>query len=1017
MKISLSTGKILQGVFLRSGATGITLFSEQDRMKIRLFFLVILIAGCGDNKTSLDTGSGGGYSYEYVKGDPLGVRIYTLPNGLKVYLSRNLTEPKIATQIAVRAGGKNDPSHATGLAHYLEHIMFKGTADFGTTDWEREKVLLDSIEGLFEQYRGTTDTLKRKALFRNIDAVSAAASRLAIANEYDKIVSTLGANGTNAYTTEDQTVYVNTIPSNQLENWIRLESNRFRMIVPRLFHTELEAVYEEKNISMDEDYSKSYDALNAALFPGHPYGTQTVIGTIEHLKNPSITEIKKFFTTWYRPNNVAICMSGDLDFEKTIALIDRYFGTWKPNQALPKWQPTDLPPITAPVVKEVVGPDADWVTIGYRFPASKADEFPLLQLCDMILSNSQAGIIDMNLKQKQLVLEPISYVNGMTDHSMHVFTGRPRAGQKLEEVRALLLAQVDSLKAGKFEDWLIDAVVNDFRKSRLNGSQYNESRINDMTNAFIKGIPWDQFTSNIDQMAGYTREDIIRFANEHYRDNHVTVYKRNGTGPKPVKIPKPQITAVELNKESVSPFHDSIRTARVEPIEPSFLDFSKDINRSSMNGGIEVISTPNTENELYTLLYVSETGSGTDPRINLAFDYLQYLGTSKHPADWYKREFYRLGINFGVYGGTDQTTIYVAGLSATMEEGLKLFEELIADPRPDKVALQRLVDGVLKQREDAKKDKFMILWNGLVNYGLYGPDSPSTNLLTNDQLKALRPEELTQIIRDLNKVRHRVRYYGPMQPAQVVTVLNHTHRIPEQLADPLPPRKFTMKDVNESAVYWADYDMVQTEIIFVSPGTLFDPAREAEAQLFNEYFGGNMSSPVFQEMRERRALAYSAYAGYATAMEKARRDHLFAYVGTQADKQAEAMNAMMGLMNEFPRSDAGFEVARNSLINRMASTRQVRQGILSAYDRMIKMGIDHDIRKDVYEGALRLTINDIANFHQRMVSGKKFNVLVLGDKDRIDFRALSTYGKVRKLELDELFGFVRKTPVSAPVNP
>ena len=1016
MKHPISTVRALAAAFMSSFVVMLRSTAGKTADPIGLLFILVLLVACNDSEKTISTGSGGGYAFEYVKGDPLGVRIYTLENGLKVYLSRNLTEPKIETQIAVRAGGKNDPAHATGLAHYLEHIMFKGTDAFGTTDWNQERVLLDSIEGLFEAYRKTEDSLRRKAIFRTIDAVSATASTLAIANEYDKIVATLGASGTNAFTTEDQTVYINNIPSNQVENWLRVESNRFRMIVPRLFHTELEAVYEEKNISMDNDYSKTYDALFAALFPGHPYGTQTVIGTIDHLKNPSITEIKNFFKTWYVPNNVAICMSGDLDFDKTIALIDRYFGQWKPNPSLPKWKPADLPELQSPIVREVVGPDADWVVIGYRFAARNSREFTLLKLCDMILSNYQAGIIDINLKQKQLVLEPMSYTNGMADHSLHLLTARPRAGQRLEEVREMLLAQVDSLKAGKFEDWLIDAVVNDLRKSQLNAAQYNGNRVSDMSTAFTMGIPWNEQTAYLDLMGTFSREDITRFANAHYKDNHVTIYKRNGTAPRSPKIPKPAITAVELNKESVSPLHDSIRRATVEPIKPQFLDFSRDIQRSSMNGGLEVISTPNTENELYTLRYVTEAGSGTDPRIGLAFNYLQYLGTSEHPAEWYKREFYRLGFSFGVFGGTDQTIVYVSGLSDKMEQGLKLFESLIADPVPDPQALSLLIDGVLKQREDTKKDKMSILWSGLIQYGLYGPSSPGSNVLTNDQLKALRPEELTGIIRGLNKVRHRVEYYGPMPPTQLTTVLNHTHRLPEQLEAPAPPRSFTMVDVVEPAVYWADYDMVQSEIVFVSPGSEFDPVREPEAQLFNEYFGGNMSSPVFQELRERRALAYSAYAGYSTAREKRKRDYLFAYVGTQADKQSEAMNAMMGLMNEFPRSEAGFEVARNSLLNRMASSRQVRQEILSAWNSMNRMGIDHDIRKDIYNGVRHLTLDDMANFHQRLVSGKKFNVLVLGNKDRIDLRSLARYGKVRQVGLDELFGFQRATGAKPASN-
>jgi predicted Zn-dependent peptidase len=324
----------------------------------------------------------------------------------------------------VKAGGKNDPATNTGLAHYLEHIMFKGTADFGTLDWKKESVYLDSVEHMFTHYGTLKDSIERVKYYKLIDQVSNEASKYAIANEYDKMVSELGARGTNAYTSEDRTVYINDIPANQLENWLQLEGNRFQKIVPRLFHTELEAVYEEKNRSLDNDYWKTFETLYSAIFTKHPYGTQTVIGTIDHLKNPSITEIKNYFDTYYRPNNVAICLSGDLDYDKTIALIDKSFGNWKPNEQLPTWSKVDEDPIASPIAKEVYGPDAEWINIGFRFNGRNSEDYKLLTLTDMILSNSQAGVIDINLKQKQKVIEPSTYVDQLNDYAIHTFSGR-----------------------------------------------------------------------------------------------------------------------------------------------------------------------------------------------------------------------------------------------------------------------------------------------------------------------------------------------------------------------------------------------------------------------------------------------------------------------------------------------------------------------------------------------------------------------------------------------------------------
>ena len=280
-------------------------------------FLALVMSSCSSQKK---------YSYETVPNDPLKARIYTLDNGLKVYLTVNKETPRIQTFIAVRVGGKNDPAETTGLAHYFEHLMFKGTDKYGTQDYAAEKPLLDQIEQQFEIYRQTTDEAERKAIYHTIDSLSYEASKYAIPNEYDKLMAAIGSSGSNAYTWYDQTVYQEDIPSNQIENWAKIQADRFENNVIRGFHTELEAVYEEKNMSLTRDNSKVQEAIFSSLFPKHPYGTQTVLGTQENLKNPSITNIKNYYKQWYVPNNMAICMSGDLDPDETIALIDKYFG-------------------------------------------------------------------------------------------------------------------------------------------------------------------------------------------------------------------------------------------------------------------------------------------------------------------------------------------------------------------------------------------------------------------------------------------------------------------------------------------------------------------------------------------------------------------------------------------------------------------------------------------------------------------------------------------------------------------
>lgn len=975
-------------------------------LRLTSIILILCFSSCQkESKYELKSDEKNGYAFEYVTNDPLNVRIYTLKNGLKVYLSQYKNEPRVQTQIAVKAGGKYDPSGNTGLAHYLEHIMFKGTGDFGTLNWQKESVLLDSIERMFTHYGTLTDTAERTAYYKLVDKVSNEASKFAIPNEYDKMVSELGARGTNAYTTEDRTVYINDIPANQLESWLQVESNRFRTIVPRLFHTELEAVYEEKNRSLDNDYWKSHEALSKAIFPKHPYGTQTVIGTIDHLKNPSITEIKKYFNVYYRPNNVAICLSGDLDYDKTIALIDKHFGDWKPNEQLPAWKDVAEDPITEPVLKEVYGPDAEWVNLGFRFKGRSSTDFQMLTLADMILTNSQAGLIDINLKQQQKVLEPYSYVNSMNDYSIHVLGARPREGQTLDDVKDLLLEQIELLKKGEFEDWLIEATINDLKKNKLRGSEQNWSRSNDLVMAFTNNIPWNKFVSEVDELRKFTKEDIVKFANDNFKNNYVAVYKRTGKDTNSQKVIKPRISRVTLNKENQSPFHEAVLKNKVEKLQPVFLDYNKDLEKLTMNKGLEILYTPNKENDLFYLYFLTDAGTNNDPKLKIAVEYLEYVGTDEMSAEDMKKEFYKLGCDFNVYAAEDQTYVYLTGLNENMEKALQLFEKLLANPKADDEALKKMIDGVFKKREDIKKDKGAIMFQGLISYGLYGASSPFTNVLSNKELREVKAEELVEIIRNFSKTDHRVLYYGPQKSDQLVSLLNQYHTLPEQLK-PVPDEKvYEMKDVTDASVYWANYDMVQEEIMFLTKGDVFDKTRIPISRVFNEYFGGSMSSPVFQELREAQGLAYSAFAYYGTPAKPTDNDFFYAYVGTQADKQPEAMEAMQKLLMEFPKSENGFEVARKSILNQIESERITKAGILFNYESARKRGVDYDLRKDIYDKTQKFTLNDVSKFQQDYIKGRNFNVVLIGSKDKINFKALQRYGVVRELTLDEIFGY------------
>ncbi|WP_114781859.1 M16 family metallopeptidase [Botryobacter ruber] len=940
------------------------------------------------------------YTYETVPNDPLNARIYTLDNGLKVYLTDYEDAPRIQTYIAVRAGSKNDPATATGLAHYLEHMVFKGTTELGTQDWQKEKAELDKIEALYEKHRNTTDPALRKKIYHQIDSISGVAATNAVANEYDKILSAVGAKGTNAYTWVDQTVYVNDIPSNQLEGWVALEADRFREMVPRLFHTELEAVYEEKNRTLDSDARKVAEVINAALFPTHQYGTQTTIGTIEHLKNPSITEIKNYFDRYYVPNNMAIAMSGDIDFEETIRLIDAHWGKMQ-TKSVPDFQVAQEHPIQQPIVKEVLGPDAENVSIAFRTPGINTREALVVEMISNILYNGKAGLIDLNLNQQQKVLQSYAYDTPMKDYGTFRMTGMPRQGQTLDQVRDLLLAQLELVKKGQFEDDLLQAIVNNDKINTMKAYENNSNRADAFVTAFIYEMPWQKFVNRRDEFAGITKQEVMEVANKYFSNNYVLVYKRTGQDPNAQKVEKPAITPVAVNRDVQSDYYKEFMAREVKPLQPVFLDYTKDITEAKLKQDIPLLYTRNKDNALFQLYYILDMGSNNDPKLGMAVNYLKYLGNNKYTAEELQKEFYKLGTSFSVFTSGDQVYVSLTGLDENFDKSLALFESVLANPKPDQQALKDMVDGILKARQDAKKNKGVILQQAMVNYAKYGPKNPFTTILTEKQLKAVKPQELVNIIKSIPTYEHRVLYYGPRETDKLIATLNAGHQVPAQLK-PVPAEKvFPELDIKGNTVYWTNYDMVQAEMLFLSKSVPYNKDIIPVVRLYNEYMGGI----VFQELRESKALAYSTFSYYSPASKKERANYLLSYIGAQADKLSEAMAGMQTLLTDMPLADANFENARASLRNSISTERITKANVLFDYERAKKLGLNYDIRQDVYQSANSMTFDQMQVFQQEYVKGQPQAILVIGSKDKLNFKELAKYGKVKELKLEEIFGY------------
>lgn len=969
-------------------------------LQFLLLFLVVNLFA--QSKFEWKTETEGGYTYKYVSNDPMKARFYTLKNGLTVILSPTPKDPRIQAYVAVKAGSKTDPATNTGLAHYLEHMLFKGTDKYGTLDWTDEKPQLDKIDALYETYNKTTDEAARKAIYKKIDSVSGVASKFAIANEYDKLMSSMGAQGTNAFTSFEQTVYTDDVPSSSIDKYITVQAERFRNPILRLFHTELEAVYEEKNRGLDSDDNQVFETLFANLFKKHNYGQQTTIGTIKDLKNPSLVKIRNYFNTYYVPNNMGIIMSGDFDPNEVIAKVDKSFSNMV-SKPVPKYSFEQENPMSEPVIKEIVGPDAESLTMGFRLPGNKDKDVLIADLVGQVLTNGKAGLLDLNLVKKQKLLSASAFTYTLIDHGVLYLDAKPTTGQSLDDVKTLLLGQIENLKKGNFDDDLITSIVNNIKKDKIYGSESYGNRAGSLMDAFTSELNWRDQVAYVNDLSKVTKVDVVNFANKYLGNNYVAVFKRKGEKQNREKVDKPAITAVETNPDKQSPFVKMVDDMPSNPSTPVFLDYNKDLQKSKL-GTAEVLYVPNKDNSIFRLKYRYKVGTLNDLKESLAAGYIQFLGTDKMSAEQISKEFYKIACDFNISAGEEYTTVSIEGLQENFDNAVKLYESIINNVKPDDAALVSLKARIEKSRKDRKLNKGAIM-QGLTSYAIYGSDNKFNYTLSAKDLDATTSQELVDRLKNLNNYEQTVIYYGPKPLNDLVSSLKTEHKIPATYAMGTVAKEFKQIKPTTNQVLFANYDMVQAETRWIRNTDLYNPDKTTLIDVYNNYFGGGMGSIVFQTIRESKALAYSTYGYYISPQKKDQDYYLLGYVGSQADKFNESTAAMNELLTTLPNLEGNLILAKNQVKKDIQTERITQDDIIFNYLKSKELGLNEDIRKKVYAEVGEVKMGDLNKFHDAYFKGKPYTYAIVASDKNVTMDQLKKLGDVKVLTLEEIFGY------------
>ncbi len=940
------------------------------------------------------------YAYKTVEGDPMQTRIYTLDNGLTVYLSQNQESPVIQTYITVRAGSMDEPLESTGLAHYLEHMMFKGTKQYGTLDYEAESVYLSKIDSLFEVYRFTTDTINRKAIYHEIDSISYLSSQIAVANEFDKLMDWIGATGVNAYTSTDRTCYHEVIPAGELNRWAKIEADRFQNLVLRGFHTELETVYEEYNRSLVNDFRKVISAIDKLLYPELPYRQHTTLGHPEHLKNPSILNVHNFYDTYYRPNNVAICMSGDLDFDKTMDIIVENFGAWTPNLSLQRPIYPNVLPLLSRRDTTIYGEESPMFCMAWQLPAASHEDRYALEIMTQVLQNGRCGLWDIDLEQKQRVLGCAVDLWMEQDYSKYLAIGYPKKNQSLEDVRKLMLVEIDKLCNGEFSTELLNSIQNNYRRSKMEELQYNGLRAEMMSESFINREDWAETVHAQNRLAAVTKEDVVRVANKYLKQHYACIYKLQGEDKSINAVSKPEISPIVMNGDTSSARFRELVAEETARLEPQFITPGKDFTIRDVDG-MELLYKHNNENELATLLFIIDKGRYKDDVMELANSYIDYIGTKEYSLEARSTKMYSLACDayIGIFG--EESNISISGLSENITEACQITMDWWLNAKEAKSAVYKnIVSDRIKSHEDAKTDQGSCA-DQLYQYGVYGEES--LDHLTPAKMKKIKATQLIAAIKDLANYPRRVVYYGPMTEEEVAQMI-HQLNLPVATKKAPLPNHDVQQEVKEQEVLVAPYNAANIYFYaYANPGSLYDVKDAAIISLFNEYFNGSMGSVVFQEIRESRALAYYAGAYYSTPSYAGETYCFIAEATTQTDKLQDCTSTFRLICDSMPISADRFETAKKALLTKIEKARFVRIFPMLSYINWEKMGRNYDIRKNIYLELQTLTLDDIVQFQKEYIANQKFRYMILGNKDELDMEYLKTLGPVKELTIDELF--------------
>ena len=938
--------------------------------------------------------------------NPTDVRQAVLSNGMEVWLNEDHGQPVVKGSVVVKAGAKDCPD--TGLAHYLEHLLFKGTEELGTVDYAAEKVWLDSIAVCYDILAETVGEAERAAIQKKINLLSLKAADYAIPNEFDLLTAAFGGTGLNAATSYDYTYYYNTFSPQYLAQWAELNSHRLLHPVFRLFQGELETVYEEKNRSADNTMQAPLFEMFRQLGKDNPY-SYPVIGSTENLKNPRLGEMMAFFKKYYVGSNMGLILTGDFDADSVLPLLERTFGRI-PRGVKPEKAAVPTPDYSGQRTVKIKA-DIPLIKISlfaFNGPTDRDADAPALNLATAILTNSfGSGLLDSLTTNHKVLLSgamrvPLFNELGIVGYAVVPslpFGSLPKAEKVCRE-------QIEKVKRGEFSDATVEALKLEAARDALASIETVAGRGDQMVSIMAQDRSWEDYLKSVESIRSLTRDDIVRVANKYFNDQYIRFEKVKGTYPKD-KIAKPGFApVVPKHAGEESAYAKALKQMPAADIPPRLLDFENDITRIPLNEHVTLYYKANPVNDLFSLSVQVDEGSREDPRIPHVAGYVNTVGTDSLSIQQLAKAWQELGTSFSAGSDSHQFFLDISGFDSNLEPSLRLLQHVTDHLKGDKDSFKELKTGIDLEKKTFLSEGTSSIMQATMQRVIYGEEAPRLTGLTSKELNAVGEKGLQEAFRTLMGTECSIFYSGSLPAEQVAGLLKKRLNLSGKTRKP-QQRYVPFKRYDTPTIFF--YDLPgsrQTQIMtyqaFDAPA---DGRERANLQMLGNYVGGGMYSLMFQEVREFRSMAYSA-SGTVSVPPPVLEDRtamFYTTLGTQADKAMGALELVDSLLREMPLKEAGLDASARTVVARANNGYPSFRAMGGKIHQLEVSGYKDDPDRAVLENLPSVTAETLKEYYESVVRKAPVHRVIVGDRKTLPMDELARYGTIVYLKEKDIY--------------